>query len=65
MNLSGRAAIVGAYESPRRDAPNVHPFAIQVECIQAALVQAGLTLGDVDGLCVASGDWAEGAVSTA
>ncbi|MEX3773053.1 acetyl-CoA acetyltransferase [Pseudomonas sp. MYb118] len=60
MNISGRAAIVGAYESPRRDAQGVHPFAIQVECIHAALSQAGLTLKDVDGLCVASGDWAEG-----
>lgn len=60
MNISGRAAIVGAYESPRRDAQGVHPFAIQVECIHAALAQAGLTLKDVDGLCVASGDWAEG-----
>lgn len=60
MNLSGRAAIVGAYESPRRDAAGVHPFAIQVECIQAALEQAGLGISDVDGLCVASGDWAEG-----
>jgi acetyl-CoA acetyltransferase len=60
LNVSGRAAIVGAYESPRRDAPNVHPFAIQVECIHAALSQAGLTLGEVDGLCIASGDWAEG-----
>jgi len=60
LNISGRAAIVGAYESPRRDAQGVHPFAIQVECIHAALTQAGLALNDVDGLCVASGDWAEG-----
>lgn len=60
MTLSGCAAIVGAYESPRRNAPNIHPFAIQAECIGAALAEAGLSLSDVDGLCVASGDWAEG-----
>lgn len=60
MNLSGRAAIVGAYESPLRHAPDVHPFAIQAECIGRALSEAGLGLEDVDGLCVASGDWAEG-----
>lgn len=60
MILSGRAAIVGAYESPRRNAPDIHPFAIQAECIGTALAQAGLGIEDVDGLCVASGDWAEG-----
>lgn len=54
------AAIVGAYESPTRDAPQVHPYEIQMECVLAALADAGLTLADVDGLCVASGDWAEG-----
>lgn len=58
--LSGKTAIVGAYESPRRDAPRVHPFALQMECIVGALDDAGLTLTDVDGLCAASGDWAEG-----
>jgi acetyl-CoA C-acetyltransferase len=28
---SGKVAIVGAYESPRRRAPGMHPFAIQAE----------------------------------
>ena len=58
--LSGTVAIVGAYESPRRDAPRVHPFAIQTECIGEALAQAGLELSDVDGLCTTCGDLAEG-----
>ncbi|NUB16063.1 hypothetical protein GAY28_28055, partial [Azospirillum brasilense] len=60
IDLSGKAAIAGVYESPRRDAPRVHPFALQMECILGALDDAGLTLKDVDGLCAASGDWAEG-----
>ncbi|WP_420867247.1 acetyl-CoA acetyltransferase [Azospirillum baldaniorum] len=60
IDLSGKAAIAGVFESPRRDAPRVHPFALQMECILGALDDAGLTLKDVDGLCAASGDWAEG-----
>jgi acetyl-CoA acetyltransferase len=60
MMLSRKVAIAGVYESPRRDAPNVHPFAIQMECLQGALEDAGLDLRDVDGLCAASGDWSEG-----
>ncbi|MEZ2408901.1 hypothetical protein AB6806_18995 [Bosea sp. RCC_152_1] len=55
-----KASIVGAYESPRRQAPRLHPFALQMECISGALADAGLSLSDVDGLCVAAGDWAEG-----
>ncbi|MFL7903328.1 thiolase C-terminal domain-containing protein [Azospirillum argentinense] len=60
IDLSGKAAIAGVFESPRRDALRVHPFALQMECILGALDDAGLTLKDVDGLCAASGDWAEG-----
>lgn len=56
----GGAAIVGAYESPRRKANNVHPFRIFHEVITGALDQAGLTLADVDGLCVTAGDVGEG-----
>lgn len=59
-DTSTKASIVGAYESPRRQAPRLHPFALQMECIAGALADAGLSLSDVDGLCVAAGDWAEG-----
>lgn len=58
--IRNRAAIVGIHESPLRNAPGTHPFRIKMDSINAALVDAGLTLADVDGLCVASGDWAEG-----
>lgn len=57
-------AIVGAYESPRRSAPNIHPYQIHAECIHAALDDAGLTLADVDGFATAAGDWAEGGGSS-
>jgi acetyl-CoA acetyltransferase len=57
-----RARIVGAFESERRKA-DVHPFAIFEEVITAALEDAGLTLSEVDGLCVTAGDVAEGGSS--
>ncbi|AKQ55733.1 thiolase [Bordetella hinzii] len=60
MGISNQAAIVGVYESPRREAPRMHPYQLQMECMLGALADAGLALKDVDGLCVASGDWAEG-----
>lgn len=60
MKLSGASAIAGIHESPLRDAPRKHPFALQMDCVLAALDDAGLDLKDVDGLCCASGDWAEG-----
>lgn len=36
MSISNRAAIVGLCESPRRHAPEVHPYQIQMECVQGA-----------------------------
>ncbi|UOQ56731.1 acetyl-CoA acetyltransferase [Leucobacter allii] len=48
---SHRVAIVGAYESERRKAPGVHPYAIQAEAVLGALRDAGLALSDVDGFC--------------
>lgn len=51
---SGAACIVGAYESPRRRAPNIHPYQIHSEVIAGALDDAGLTLTDVDGFAVAA-----------
>lgn len=51
---TGAAHIVGAYESPRRKAPGVHPYQIHAEVIAAALDDAGLTLDDVDGYATAA-----------
>jgi acetyl-CoA acetyltransferase len=60
MSWSGEIAIVGAYESPRRKAPGVHPFEIQAECVRGALADAGLEPADVDGFCTAAGFPGEG-----
>lgn len=48
------AAIVGAFESPRRKAPGVHPYQIHAEVIAEALADAGLSLQDADGFATAS-----------
>src|SRR5205807_4589967 len=58
---SGEVAVVGAYESPRRKAPGVHPFEIQAECVLGALEDAGISLGEVDGLCSSASSPGEGA----
>jgi len=53
-------AIVGAFESPRRKAPGMHPFEIQAECVLGALDDAGLSLGEVDGFCTSASSAGEG-----
>ena len=44
------AAIVGIYEYPQRLAPGVDAMQIKAESIRAALDDAGLAWGDIDGL---------------
>src|SRR5436190_18812291 len=61
MAWAGEVAIVGAFESPRRKAPGIHPFQIQAECVLGALEDAGLSLEDVDGLCSSASSPGEGA----
>ncbi len=46
-----KGAIVGAYEYPLRSAPGKTANQVQAECLFAALEDAGLGIGDVDGLC--------------
>lgn len=60
MRWSGEVAIVGAYESPRRKAPGVHPFDIQAECVLGALDDAGLSLSEVDGFGTSANSVGEG-----
>lgn len=57
---SGATAVVGVYESPRRQAAGVHPFEIHAEVIRGALADAGLERGDVDGFATAAGFPTEG-----
>lgn len=51
---SGAATIVGAFESPRRKAPGIHPYQIHSEVIAGALADCGLALSDVDGFATAA-----------
>lgn len=51
---SGTVAIVGAFESPRRKAPNIHPYQIHAEVIGAALADAGVGIEEVDGFATAA-----------
>lgn len=54
MTISGTIAIAGAYEHPSRFSPDKTEFQIMAECAKGALDEAGLTIGDVDGLFGAS-----------
>lgn len=54
MSLSGKVAIAGVYEHPTRWAPDKTEFQIMAESARGALDDAGLTIGDVDGLFAAS-----------
>src|SRR5271166_2715231 len=53
MNLSRKAAVVGAYEHPTRFAPDKTVYQIMAESMRGALDDAGLTVKDVDGICTA------------
>ena len=53
MSLRGKSAVVGVYEHPTRYAPHLTPYQIMTESARGALEDAGLTVGDVDGLCTA------------
>jgi acetyl-CoA C-acetyltransferase len=49
MSLKNEIAIVGAYEHPRRWAPDKTAYQIAAESARGALEDAGLTIKDVDG----------------
>lgn len=51
---SGVANIVGAFESPRRRAPGIHPYQIHAEVIAGALADAGISIDEVDGFATAA-----------
>ena len=50
MTISGQIAIAGVYEHPTRFAPDKTDALIMAESARGALDDAGLSLGDVDGL---------------
>ena len=49
MSIKGTAYIMGAYEHPLRDAPDISTPQIHAESAKGALADAGLTKDDVDG----------------
>jgi acetyl-CoA C-acetyltransferase len=49
MSIQRKACIVGAYEHPTRKAPDKTVAQLHAECARGALLDAGLTLADVDG----------------
>jgi acetyl-CoA C-acetyltransferase len=49
MSLRNEIAVVGAYEHPRRWAPDRTAYQIAAEAARGALEDAGLTIKDVDG----------------
>lgn len=63
---SRKAAVVGVYNSKQARTLDTTPWKLEVECIQGALADAGLTFKDVDGVVPISGEgmfrhlrWAE------
>jgi acetyl-CoA C-acetyltransferase len=54
MSLRGKTAVVGVYEHPTRFAPHLTQYQIMAESARGALEDAGLSIGDVDGLCTAN-----------
>jgi acetyl-CoA C-acetyltransferase len=49
MSIKGKAYIVGAYEHPTRKAPDKYVAQLHAESAKGALLDAGLSLADVDG----------------
>jgi acetyl-CoA C-acetyltransferase len=49
MSLNGKAAIVGAYEHPTRNAENLSVLRLHADVAKGALADAGLTRDDIDG----------------
>lgn len=50
MSVSRKAAIVGIYEHPTRNAPDKTALQLQAECVLRALADAGIDKREVDGL---------------
>jgi acetyl-CoA C-acetyltransferase len=54
VSLRGKTAVVGVYEHPTRFAPHLTQYQIMAESARGALEDAGISIGDVDGLCTAN-----------
>ncbi len=65
MSIKGKAYIVGAWEHPRREIPDLSTAQVHAECARGALEDAGLSLQDVDAYYCAGDAPGFGAMSMA
>ncbi|HYD44552.1 MAG TPA: thiolase domain-containing protein, partial [Phenylobacterium sp.] len=49
MSIKGKAYVMGAYEHPTRDAPDISTPQIHAESAIGAVKDAGLSMSDIDG----------------
>jgi acetyl-CoA C-acetyltransferase len=65
MSIKGKAYVVGAWEHPRREIPDLSTAQVHAECARGALQDAGLSLSDVDAYYCAGDAPGFGAMSMA
>jgi len=65
MSIKHRANVVGVFEHPLRDAPNISTAQLHAECAKGALADAGLSKDDIDGYFCAGDAPGFGALSMA
>jgi acetyl-CoA C-acetyltransferase len=65
MSIKGKAYVVGAWEHPRREIPDLSTAQVHAECARGALEDAGLSLSDVDAYYCAGDAPGFGAMSMA
>ncbi|HWE99356.1 MAG TPA: thiolase domain-containing protein [Caulobacteraceae bacterium] len=65
MSIRNRAYVVGAFEHPRREIPDLSTAQVHAQCAKGALEDAGLSLSDVDAYYCAGDAPGFGAMSMA
>ncbi|HSZ51152.1 MAG TPA: thiolase domain-containing protein [Caulobacteraceae bacterium] len=65
MSIKGKAYVVGAWEHPRREIPDLSTAQVHAECARGALEDAGLSLSDIDAYYCAGDAPGFGAMSMA
>jgi acetyl-CoA C-acetyltransferase len=65
MSIKGKAYVVGAWEHPRREIPDLSTAQVHAECARGALEDAGLSISDVDAYYCAGDAPGFGAMSMA
>jgi acetyl-CoA C-acetyltransferase len=65
MSIKGKAYVVGAWEHPRREIPDLSTAQVHAECARGAIEDAGLSLSDIDAYYCAGDAPGFGAMSMA